>query len=831
MTILGLGRLSGDVFRGAAPAPASDGAAGPDPQGARRRRGFRAASRGTSDGARPGRAGASPSGRSLNHRDLASRFGRASGRRKRWGLLPLPAALATLAAAPAPLTPALSAQSTRPEIVRVGFAGNVAFSDAELRRAVVTTASRCPPILALTCAIGLDWLRDRQYFSRRVLDDDVSRLQQLYRANGFRGTEVTPEVGDDTTYVEITFRINEGTLFRVGSIVFLGDSLPDGAMADDLPVAPGDPASYLLIAARDTLTLRLRDAGFAHAEVFYGFDRARASDTASVSYRVDLGPPALFGPVEVAGNRLLDDDVILARLPFREGEPFRESAIIEGQRSLHELGIVARAQVRRDTARMTTDSVMPIRVDVVEGDMHRVRFGGGANSAECLNVEGRWASRNFFGGGRTLQAQARLSHLLADLLVSTPLCAQAGTGEFGRLNWLAGVDFSEPAFLSLRNSVSLGLFAERQSRRNIFVRDALGLDLGFGRALGAGSSLGIRFQPQLSRLAAAEVTLCAAFLACTPDDIEALSSTNWLSPVAFSLSRDRSDNIFNPATGSRALFDLEIAGAPTGSDYAYLRAFADASLYRPVGTSSVLALRLRAGRIFAGGFRGFAGGDERFADVVPSEKRFYGGGPNSVRGFDQNTLGPRSLSIGVEELLRRRSSDSDPVCIPAAVLARVCDASPLREGDLFQLRPIGGLSTVEASAELRFPLAGTEWGGAVFVDVGQVWPRGPVLDALEASPGVGIRYNSPFGPFRLDLAYSFRVEEPLQVITSQIRPWVAGVDAAADRIDIAAPGSAPEPIDWVISEDLAILPPVLFGDPPGFDLRRFQLQFSIGQAF
>ena len=727
---------------------------------------------------------------------------------------------------------ALRAQVVRQEIVRVEFTGNLAFSDAELRRAVATAASSCPTILALTCAIGLDWLRDRQYFSERVLVDDVNRLQQLYRANGFRGTGVAPRVDRaEDGAVAVTFEISEGMLFRVGSVVLVGDPLPAAVdLMGDFPVAPGDPASYLLIAARDTLAERLQNVGYAHAEVFYGFDRSRDSDTASVTYRIDLGPPTRFGSIAVAGNRRLDDDVILARLPFREGDPFRQSAIVEGQRSLHELGIIARAQLSRDTARMTVDSVMPIRVDVVEGDLHRVRFGGGANSAECFNVEGRWASRNFLGGGRTLQVQARLSHLLADVLGSTPLCAQVGQGQFGRLNWLAGIDFSAPSFLSQRNTLRLGVFAERQSRRNIFVRDALGLDLGFGRAVGPGSVLGARFRPQLSRLAAAEVTLCAAFLACTPDDIEALSSANWLSPVALSFSRDRSDNIFNPATGSRTLIDLEFAGRPTGSDYAYLRAFTDASLYNRVGSGSVLALRLRAGWILAGGFRG-AAGDDRFADVVPSEKRFYGGGPNSVRGFDQNTLGPRSLSIGVEELLRRPAPGSNPTCTPESVRARSCDASPLREGDLFQLRPIGGLSTLEASAELRFPLAGNDWGGALFVDVGQVWPQEPVSGALEMSPGLGIRYNSPFGPFRLDIAYSFGAEEPLQVITSQIRPWRAAVDGAADRIDIAAPGSAAEPIDWVVSEDLAILPPVLFGDPPGFSLRRFQLQFSIGQAF
>ena len=68
--------------------------------------------------------------------------------------------------------------------------------------------------------------------------------------------------------------------------------------------------------------------------------------------------------------------------------------------------------------------------------------------------------------------------------------------------------------------------------------------------------------------------------------------------------------------------------------------------------------------------------------------------------------------------------------------------------------------------------------------------------------------------------------------TSQIRPFAPDRDAPGDRIDIAARGGPRELIDWVVSEDLALLrPPVLFGDAPGFSWRRFQLQFSIGQAF
>ena len=750
--------------------------------------------------------------------------------RLRW----LPGVTLTAILAPAAgFSGAVSGQTLREEITAVEFNGNEAFSDAELRRAVLTTASSCPPILTVTtCALGIDWFRDRQYLSSRVLDDDVRRLSRLYGANGFRGTAVVPEVGHngDGT-VAVVFRITEGLIFRIGSIEFVGDPIPpELAIESDLPVAAGDPASYQLIVARDTLTHRLRNEGYAFADVFYGYDRV--GDTASIVYRVELGPPTTFGPIEVTGNTVLDDASVLSRLPFREGDLFREDQIREAQRSLHDLGIISRALVRRDTERMASDSVMPIVVEVVEGDVHRIRTAGGANSADCFNVEGRWTNRNFLGGGRTLLAQTRVSNLLAGPLQSTPLCAQAGTGDFGQINWLASVDFSQPSLLSRQNDLALGLFAERQSRKNIFVRDAFGMDLGFSRNVGIGSFMSVRFRPQLSRLAAAEVTLCATFLACEPADIDALSSTNWLSPLAVSFNRDRSDNIFNPSSGSRTLLDLEVADTFTGSDYAYLRAFADASFYNGIAGGTVLALRIRAGRISSGGFLGTASQTERFADVVPSQKRFYGGGANSVRGFAQSSLGPRSLSIGVEELLRRRGSGGRPTCLPADVIDTSCDASPLGETDLFQLRPVGGLSTFEASAELRFQFAGGVLGGAAFVDVGQVWPRNPDIRDLEMSPGVGIRYNTPFGPVRVDLAYSFRNQEPLQVVTSRIRPYVRGQDDAGDRIDIAPADAPPEWIDWIVSEDLAILGPrVLFGEDPGFSFRRFQLHFSIDQAF
>ena len=179
-------------------------------------------------------------------------------------------------------TGGLAGQAVREEVVSIDFTGNRALSDAELRRAVLTHPSSCPPLLAVTCALGIDWGRNRAYLSRRTLDADAENLRILYHAHGFRAVDVESEVmsRDDGT-VAVSFRIREGAPYRVGEIDLTGDSVPpELGLADALPFGVGDPLSpLLLLETTDTLTLRLRNAGYAWAEVFDGFRRATAGAT------------------------------------------------------------------------------------------------------------------------------------------------------------------------------------------------------------------------------------------------------------------------------------------------------------------------------------------------------------------------------------------------------------------------------------------------------------------------------------------------------------------------------------------------------------------------
>jgi len=213
--------------------------------------------------------------------------------------------------------------------------------------------------------------------------------------------------------------------------------------------------------------------------------------------------------------------------------------------------------------------------------------------------------------------------------------------------------------------------------------------------------------------------------------------------------------------------------------------------------------------------------------VIHPNKRLYAGGANSVRGYAQNRLGPLVLQAEAEDLLRERTVSgvaAPPLCVPEEIQDRSCDAQGMGDGG-FSPRPTGGTAMVEGGVEVRFPLGGQAWEGATFMDFGQVWAEGtdPGWRDLELTPGFGVRYFSPIGPIRVDLAYRARGGERLQVVTTNVRPFAPGQDEEGDRL---------AGLDWVEADDLSLLGPrVLFGDYDPWSLRRFQLHLSIGQAF
>ena len=175
---------------------------------------------------------------------------------------------------------------------------------------------------------------------------------------------------------------------------------------------------------------------------------------------------------------------------------------------------------------------------------------------------------------------------------------------------------------------------------------------------------------------------------------------------------------------------------------------------------------------------GVAGGD---LGLLHPRKRFYAGGARSVRGFAENQLGPRVLTITADRLITPGDTGAVAPCSIATIEDGSCDPN-VAASDQFVPRPLGGNTMLEVSVEYRFPLTRTITGAA-FVDGGVVRGRRlnlPPGDRTAVTPGVGIRYTSPIGPVRLDLAVRPRVAEDLPVVTElpgeDGRPRLAQLD-------------------------------------------------------
>jgi outer membrane protein assembly complex protein YaeT len=741
-----------------------------------------------------------------------------------------------------------------PEVANIEFEGNVAFPDDSLRLAIYNRRTECRTfVIAPFCWLDWDFAFQKEYLVRRELERDVVRLYVYYSERGYRGARVDTTLAYDPQRAEtnITFHIQEGEPVRIDSLSFVGaDVLGEGRLLRALPVAEGDPLSLIkLEQARDSLLTRLRNEGYVHADVF--LQRFIPQDhplAARVTFEIDPGPMAHVGALNilVTGDAELSESVVREMLPFREGSVYSQADVQQGQRNLYNLEIVRNALIELDTVAMSAapDTLVPILVEVGTSTLHRVRLGGGWNMADCMSAEARWTSRNVFGGAQRLQVTGRISNILSEELHGTFFCPYSGVDEFGGVNWALSTELNLPAVISPRNSLNTSLFWERQSLPDVFIREAVGLSIVLTRSFRPRMPLSLSYTPQYTGLEAAGIFFCTSLLVCSPEDVDVLEDPNWLAPLAIATTRDRTNDPLNPSQGYSAHLEVEHADGWTGSDFKYTRVAGDLSRYWELARRTVFAFRLRAGAVGNAEFEQVEGSG---LQIVNPQKRFYGGGANSVRGVPQNRLGPQILTVDPALLIGpAQVVDGDTVllghCDPEEIVAFTCDANPL-EDDAFTPRPTGGTRLLEGNVEYRFAVS-DNFQGVTFLDFGQVWEERTDIDlgALEWTPGLGARYFSPIGPLRVDVAYRFGGGEHLSAVTSRIRPLgpdddprqqicldLVGVRGGAVSNEIC--GTNRVPIPWVGQDELALLaPPVTFGADRSF-FSRIQIHLSIGQAF
>jgi outer membrane protein assembly complex protein YaeT len=288
----------------------------------------------------------------------------------------------------------------------------------------------------------------------------------------------------------------------------------------------------------------------------------------------------------------------------------------------------------------------------------------------------------------------------------------------GRRLWIRGryssilasgaIDFIQPHFFTRRTQAGLNLRHDLEEEET------------FERTLSRFSGrLEHRFSPMLLSFFGYRVenNQLSDVSDATPQALGEIRKKGILTGPFLGLVWNSTDDLFQPTRGEVISFNADHAGGIWGGQYQFFKLSGEAKKYMPIGWETIFAGRLKLG----------------VADAIGSKKnyplfeRFFAGGQSSVRGYERRRLGPLN------------SADE----------------------------PLGGLSLIEGSLELRRPVW-RELGAALFVDFGQVSLKSfdiPVND-LQLSTGFGLSYTTPVGPLRLDIGFPFnppRGDRPWQI--------------------------------------------------------------------
>jgi outer membrane protein insertion porin family len=646
----------------------------------------------------------------------------------------------------------VSAQAGESGLVVRGlhFRGNKAFPADLLSAAIATTSSS---IFATFAPIRWIGLGEKRRLNELELRRDVERLKLFYQIRGYLEVRVDTVIVRTPEDVRITFNIREGPPILIRGFVIKGlDSVPAGQeLLKDLPLREGEPFDRTLVyASADTIRTRLHDDGYAEALVqLEGFKVDREQRTASVSLVVVPGVTAVIGEVHVQGARRLDTAFVRSLLATQPGREYRERDIQQSQLNLYRSELFRFAAVGLDTAHFVPGSgVVPVTINVNEGPFHRIRTALGYGTNDCFRTGAGWTARNALGSGQVFDISGQVSKLgvgrpFGAGLEHSFLCSALQDDSIGsfRANYNITTSFRRPVFLSPSNSLTLSLFGERRSEFAVYLREDVGGSMTVIRETAERIPITLTYRLSSGRTQASAVSFCAFFNACTEEDVAQLRKRRPLGTLTLGAQRVRVNNPLDPSRGSNLSAEVTHSATFLGSSRfeEFTRLIADGAHYIPVG-SSVLALHAHAGVVFAP--RLVLGGEA--ANFVPPEQRFYAGGPNDVRGYNRNQLGPLVYVV------------PESVVDSAGMVPQAME-------DSVQIAATGGNSIFVTNAEFRMPspIFSDRLRLAVFMDGGTVWERGGTGagsgPAFRVTPGGGLRFVTPLGPVRVDAAYNWHI--------------------------------------------------------------------------
>jgi outer membrane protein insertion porin family len=621
-------------------------------------------------------------------------------------------------------------------VANIIFVGNKHYSDYRLRDVIKTGITR-----------WWSFLKSDDIYDADRIEVDRDLLRRFYLRNGFADVRIASATGEydpGRKGFVITFTIEEGDQYKFGVVDVQStvNAVPPGSLRPVLRVAPGQIYNADLVEKTvEEVTIDVAKRGYPFASVKPRGDRDFERKLVNVVFTLEEGPHAYIERINIRGNTKTRDYVIRREFDIVEGDAYNHALIDRAERRLKNLGYFKVVKISSEPG-SAPDRIV-VNVDVEEQSTGEFSFSAGYSTADGIIGEVAVGERNLLGTGDIARASV----------------------QYGSRSRGFNLSFVEPYLMGQRLALGLDIFAKETTTASYvsYTSSTFGGSVKLGIPLTDYLSTQVRYSAYQQK-----IQLPTQFMNCNninPDFLNTFPTADqfnnfvvppggiaqncyadgeaslavrkelaqgavFVSLVGYGLTYNTLDNTRNPTSGLLVNLSQDFAGV--GGDVNFIKSTADVKLYSEVLPDIVGLLRLQAGHA-----AGWGGQDLRMLD-------HFQGGPNLVRGFAPAGFGPRDLTPGTNQ-----------------------DA-------------LGGSIFWAASLEFQTPLwfAPKDFGMrfATFVDAAQLLDyKGPTSWAqtgetlttcnggapgqfcddtmVRSSAGVGLIWDSPFGPLRFDLAY------------------------------------------------------------------------------
>ena len=591
-------------------------------------------------------------------------------------------------------------EGTVASIQHINVVGNTVFPESDL-----------VDLFELKTTNWLSFFKNDDKYAREKLSGDLERLRSYYLDRGYINMDIAStqvSITPDKKNVYITVNVNEGEKYNVGEVKLSGDlKVPEDQIKSLLLVQPGQVFSRkLMTTTSELITRRLGNEGYTFANVNAVPQPDPENHTVAITFVVDPGKRAYVNRINYRGNTKSEDEVLRREMRQMEGGWASTYLIDQSKVRLERLGFFKEVNVETPAV-PGTDDMVDVNYSVEEQASGSITASVGFAQSAGLILGGSITQNNFLGTGNKVSIGLTRSEYQSRYNFS-----------YVDPYWTAdGVSLGYNVFYRTTDYKELDVDVANYSV------DSLGAGITMGYPISDTSRLTYGLSVQQDEISTGQYTVDEIFDFVNREGDKYL---NFKASVGWSESTLNKGVLPTRGTSQSLVLETTIPG----SDLQFYKLDYRAQLFQPLSDTYTMRLHTELG--YGDGYGS--------TSVLPFYENYYAGGFNSVRGFKDSTLGPRSTP----------SSGKNPGTIADP------DQDPL---------PFGGNVLIQGGVEVLFPMPFVKdqrsLRTSVFWDVGNVFDtncKGDTQDCdisfsnMASSVGLGVTLVTALGPLNFSLA-------------------------------------------------------------------------------